>query len=83
MESFGLPNTNKVVGTFMEDIEIPQPANSFELMLEELHKLNVKYLQQLLSDLRVYGYIRPWSGDYHRMLINSIESAILERTVLK
>lgn len=62
--------------------DFAQP-DGFELMLAELYKLNTKYLQLLLSDLRTYGYIKPWSGDYHRMLIQCIESNLLERVVLK
>lgn len=83
MEDFGLPNSAKIIGGNLEDHMIEMPTNSFELMLTELSKLNIKYLQQLLSDLRTYGYIKPWSGDYHRMLIQCVESNILERTVLK
>ena len=64
----------------MSDFNTP---DGFELVLNELCKLNTKYLQQLLSDLKTYGYIKPWSGDYHRMLIQCIESNILERTMLK
>ena len=83
MEDFCLPNSAKIIGGNLEDHMIQTPSNSFELMLVELYKLNIKYLHQLLSDLRAYGYIKPWSGDYHRMLIQCVESNILERTLLK
>lgn len=70
--------TNKYAGGRFGEYSI----ESFNNMIAELLRLNTKYLQQLLSDLRD-GYIPPWSGDYHRMLQHAVELNILERTVLK
>jgi hypothetical protein len=56
---------------------------NFNALLTDLRKLNVKYLQILLSDLKSGGAIPPWYGDYHRMLVIEIEASIIERTLLK
>lgn len=56
--------------------------SAFDNMISDLSKLNVKYLQQLLSDLKD-GYINPFPGDYHRMLQQAVETNIMERTLLK
>lgn len=55
----------------------------FQLMVNELSTLNVKYLATLLNDLKTSGYMWKWSGDYHRQLQHFVESCILERTLLK
>lgn len=57
--------------------------SAFNNLLAELRTLNLKYLQQLLSDLNKNGAMPPFYGDYHRMLVSSIESTIMERTILK
>lgn len=57
--------------------------SAFSNMLDDLSKLHIKYLQQLLSDLNDYGAMPPFYGDYYRMMVNTIETIILERTILK
>ncbi len=57
--------------------------SAFNNLLIDLGKLNVKYLQQLLTDLNKNGAMPPFYGDYHRMLVGFVESNILERTMLK
>lgn len=57
--------------------------SAFENLLIDLSKLNAKYLQQLLSDLNSKGSIYPFHGEYHKMLISSVETMIIERTMLK
>lgn len=62
---------------------MPDLYESFDALVADVIKLNPKYLEQLILDLRTRGYIAPWSGDYHRMLQHRVEIAILERTVLR
>lgn len=57
-------------------------GSEFDLMINELYKLNIKYLQQLLTDLKSGYYFRFWSGEL-AILQYSIETNILERTILK
>lgn len=55
---------------------------TFDLMLSDLLKLNVKYLQQMLTDMSDI-YIGSLSGEYNSKLQTAVESAVLERTLLK
>lgn len=56
----------------------------FHQMIAELSKLNVKYLQQLLSDLKKNNPNSPFNPirAQHNRLISSLEHLILERTIL-
>ena len=55
---------------------------NFHLMMDDLSTLNLKVLQILLRDLQDI-YIGPWSGEYHSRFKSTIETFILERTLLK
>ncbi len=83
MAKYKLPGATYTVGGNNEDFMVMAPPSSFDLMMEELTKLNVKHCQQLLNDLKAQGAISPWYGDYHRSLILKLEFSIIERTVLK
>lgn len=57
---------------------------AFNDMVIALSKLNVKYLQQLLSDLKEQPINSPFRSIHsqHQRLIGAVEHAILEKTVL-
>lgn len=57
----------------------------FNDMIAALSKLNVKYLQQLLSDLKAEPIRTPFKAilSSHKRLISSVEHLLFERTMLK
>lgn len=64
-----------------ENILLPL-TDKFDAMMQDLFKLNVKYLNQLLNDLKV-GYIRPFSGELYKRMFEGVQYEIMERTILK
>ena len=63
--------------------KLPQSVEKHKEMIDELLTLNVKYLQVLLEDLQPDGADYYYVGDYRKMIVQAIESHILERTLLK
>ncbi len=60
----------------------PNGEDRFASLQQELLCLNVKYIQQLVNDLKS-GAIVPCYGDYHRTLQRTMEMALMEKTILK
>jgi len=63
----------------------PDMFAEFPILLGKLMDLHIKYLQVMLEDLEKHAnsYIFPWSGDYHKRIIEAAHTKILEKTLLK
>jgi hypothetical protein len=70
----------KVINGFKR--KSPDIYENFNVLVAELISLHPKYLEIMLIDL-ANGFIHPWSGEYHRRLIDAAHTRIMEATVFK
>lgn len=72
--------TARILGKYRGKLYWANGSNEeFESLIKELSELNVKYLEQLVNDLKSgHGY-----GDQNKRLRERVESIILEKTILK